>query len=150
MPTGDPASLNLSKKGRDIAVTADPESTRKSTAWSPIQPSRNQWPFPDICIISSSGCWSSTDPDQSTDFLAGIVVTQYWSANWSASLADRSSFVTAGSISRDIPSSWSVCDPHVSVHVVDCGWVDMISIFFVGDDEVDVIWVDDSEAGWSA
>ena len=38
----------------NIAVTEDPESTKKSTAWSPIQPSKNQCPAPEICITGSS------------------------------------------------------------------------------------------------
>ena len=50
-----------------VAVTADPEYTRKSTAWSPIHPSRNQWPSPDICKIASSVGWSVAVSDQSTD-----------------------------------------------------------------------------------
>ena len=73
-PTGAPASLNVLKKERDIAVTAEPESTRKSTAWSPIHPSKNQWPVPDICIIFASVWWLSTASDQSTDLPTGRVV----------------------------------------------------------------------------
>ena len=35
-------------------LTDDPESTRNSTEWSPIQPFKNQCPAPDICIMGSS------------------------------------------------------------------------------------------------
>ena len=37
-----------------MAVTEDPESTKNSTEWSPIHPSRNQCPVPEICITGSS------------------------------------------------------------------------------------------------
>ena len=37
-----------------MAVTEDPESTRNSTEWSPIQPSNNQCPVPKICMTGSS------------------------------------------------------------------------------------------------
>ena len=38
----------------DIAVTEDPESTKNSTEWSPIHPSKNQCPVPEICIMGSA------------------------------------------------------------------------------------------------
>ena len=36
-----------------MAVTEDPESTKNSTEWSPIHPSKNQCPVPEICITGS-------------------------------------------------------------------------------------------------
>ena len=57
VPTGAPARTSDWYKECGIAVTDDPESTRNSTAWSPIHPSRNQSFKPDICR-SSSSTWS--------------------------------------------------------------------------------------------
>ena len=37
-----------------MAVTEDPESTKNYTEWSPIHPSRNQCPAPEICRMESS------------------------------------------------------------------------------------------------
>ena len=37
-----------------MAVTEYPESTKNSTVWSPIHPSKNQCPVPEICITGSS------------------------------------------------------------------------------------------------
>ena len=37
-----------------MAVTEDPESTKNSTEWSPIHPSKNQCPVPEIYMTGSS------------------------------------------------------------------------------------------------
>ena len=42
-----------------MAVTEDPESTKNSTEWSPIHPSRNQCPAPEICRTESPTCVES-------------------------------------------------------------------------------------------
>ena len=57
-PTGAPARTSVWHRESDTAVTDDPESTRNSTEWSPIHPSRNQCPAPEICSTESS-TWSA-------------------------------------------------------------------------------------------
>ena len=57
-PTGAPAWTSFWYRESDMAVTDDPESTRNSTELSPIHPSRNQCPAPEICRTESS-MWSA-------------------------------------------------------------------------------------------
>ena len=81
-----------------MAITADPESARKSTAWSPIHPSKNQWPAPEICITASSPGGSSTECDQITvtSRLVASPVGWFWSSDVSR---------------RTVLVEWSVCRP---------------------------------------
>ena len=53
-PTGAPVWTSVWYSESDMAVTDDPESTSNSTEWSPIHPSRNQCPAPEICSTESS------------------------------------------------------------------------------------------------
>ena len=55
-PTGAPERTSVWHKESDMAVTEDLESTKHSTEWSPIHPSRNQCPAPEICRTESSTC----------------------------------------------------------------------------------------------
>ena len=54
VPNDAPACTRVRYNISDIAVTEDPESTKNSTEWSQIHPSKNQCPVPEICITGSS------------------------------------------------------------------------------------------------
>ena len=64
-PISVPARTSVWHKESDMAVTEDPESTKNSTKWSPIHPSRNQCPAPEICRTESSTCSVFTGFDRS-------------------------------------------------------------------------------------
>ena len=82
VPNGAPACTRVRYNVSDIAVTEDPESTKNSTEWSPIHPSKNQCPVPEICITGSSyrngslfmvgmtGSRTSGEKSVSADFLS--------------------------------------------------------------------------------
>ena len=59
-----------------MAVTDEPESIKKSAEWSPIHPSRNPCPVPEICMTESSA-GSAQVSGRSICKLAGVwVVSQ--------------------------------------------------------------------------
>ena len=153
VPTGALSRTSVWYKELEMAVTEDPESTKNSTEWSPIHPSRNQCPDPEICRVQSSTCSLSIGSDRPVGELvcASAIVSEasreVVSDIGRSGTAESTRAGDVNSLVDPIPF-WSenrtaflvsVSGSEI-VSIISEFWVELWSVWSGGEDEIEPWW----------